>query len=148
MQRKEGYSQVLWLDAIERRYVEEVGAMNIAFVLDDVIYTAPLSGTILPGITRMSVLQICKDRGLKLKEEALSIEQLVEGITSGNLTEIFGIGTAASIAPVGQLKYKDEILTVNNGQIGTITQSVYDHLLGIQYGEIEDKHGWLYKVDD
>jgi branched-chain amino acid aminotransferase len=144
--KKEGYSQVLWLDAQERKYVEEVGAMNIAFVLDDSIYTAPLSGTILPGITRKSVIQLADDLGIQLKEEALSIETIVEGIRSGNLTEIFGIGTAASIAPVGKIKYKDDVLFVNNNEIGPITQSVYDELTGIQYGEIEDRHGWIFPV--
>ncbi len=144
--KKEGYSQVLWLDAQERSYVEEVGAMNIAFVLDDIIYTAPLTGTILPGITRKSVITLADDLGIPLKQEALNINEIVESIKSGSLTEIFGIGTAASIAPVGKLKYKDEVLLINNNNIGPITQSMYDELTGIQYGEVEDRHGWIFPV--
>ncbi|MCE7737728.1 MAG: branched-chain amino acid aminotransferase [Candidatus Heimdallarchaeota archaeon] len=140
--KEEGFSQVLWLDAVERKYVEEVGAMNIAFVIDDVIYTAPLNGTILPGITRKSVIQLSSDMGIQLKEERLAVDTLIEGIKSGNVTEIFGIGTAASIAPVGKIKYKDEVLLINNKEIGPVTQSIYDELTGIQYGEIEDRHGW------
>jgi branched-chain amino acid aminotransferase len=146
--QKEGYSQVLWLDAVEKKYVEEVGAMNIAFVMDNIVYTSPLTGTILPGITRKSVIQISKDLGIRLKEEALSIETIVEGIKSGNLTEIFGIGTAASIAPIGEVKYKNNVLRVNNNEIGPITNQLYKQLTGIQYGEIEDKHGWIFPVDE
>ncbi len=145
--KEEGYAQVLWLDATERKYVEEVGAMNIAFVLDDTIYTPPLSGTILPGITRKSVIQLASDLGITLKEEALSIGKVIETIKSGNLTEIFGIGTAASIAPVGEIKYKGEPIIINNGEIGTITRQIYEELTGIQYGNIEDRHGWIYPVD-
>ncbi|MHA2274972.1 MAG: branched-chain amino acid aminotransferase [Candidatus Kariarchaeaceae archaeon] len=144
--KEEGYSQVLWLDAQERKYVEEVGAMNIAFVMDDVIYTAPLSGTILPGITRKSVIQLADDLGIQMREKALSIDVIVEGIKSGNLTEIFGIGTAASIAPVGKIKYKEQVLKINNNNIGPVTQSVYDELTGIQYGDVEDRHGWIFPV--
>ncbi len=142
----QGYSQVLWLDSKERKYIEEVGAMNIAFVLDDVIYTPPLTGTILPGITRKSVIQLSADLGMTLKEEKLSIETVAESLKSGNMTEMFGIGTAASIAPVGELKYKDEIFIINNGEIGPTTQKLYNQLTGIQYGEIEDVHGWIHTV--
>jgi branched-chain amino acid aminotransferase len=145
--KKEGYSQVLWLDAVENKFVEEVGAMNIAFVMDDVVYTPPLSGTILPGITRISVIQLCKDLGISLYEEALSIDLIVENIKSGKLTEIFGIGTAASIAPVGEIKYKDNIVKVNNCKVGPITKQLYKQLTGIQYGEIEDKYGWIFPVE-
>lgn len=144
--KKEGYSQVLWLDAKHKKYVEEVGAMNIAFVLDDCIYTAPLTGTILPGITRKSVIKLAADMGIQLKEEALDIDTIVESIKSGNLSEIFGIGTAASIAPVGKIKYKGEGSIINNNEIGPVTQSMYDELTGIQYGEIEDRHGWNLPV--
>jgi len=144
--KEEGFSQVLWLDAKHRKYVEEVGAMNIAFLLNDTIYTAPLSGTILPGITRKSVIQLAADMGIQLKEEALAIDIIIENIKSGNLTEIFGIGTAASIAPVGKIKYKENALIINNNEIGPVTQSIYDELTGIQYGEIEDRHGWCFPV--
>ncbi len=145
--KEEGYSQVLWLDACEKKYVEEVGAMNIAFVLDDTIYTSPLRGTILPGVTRDSVLQLSRDLGYKVKEEALSIDTIVEGIESGTLTEVFGMGTAAIISPVGELKYKDKVLTINNGEIGPKTRELYDELTGIQYGLKEDKYGWIVTVD-
>ncbi|RMG33803.1 MAG: branched-chain amino acid aminotransferase [Methanobacteriota archaeon] len=145
--KEEGYSQVLWLDACNKKYVEEVGAMNIAFVLDDIIYTSPLRGTILPGITRNSVLQLSKDLGYKVKEEALAIDTIVEGIESGALTEVFGMGTAAIIAPVGELKYKDKVLTINNGEIGPKTRALYEELTGIQYGLKEDKYGWIVPVE-
>lgn len=145
--KKEGYSQVLWLDANKRKYVEEVGAMNVAFVLDDVVYTTPLTGSILPGITRKSIIQICKDLGIKVKERALNISTIVESVKSGNLTEIFGIGTAASIAPIGEMKYKDEKLIINKNKIGKITTKLYNQLTGIQYGEIEDTHGWIFPVE-
>lgn len=145
--KEEGYSQVLWLDACEKKYVEEVGAMNIAFVLDDTIYTSPLKGTILPGITRDSVLQLSKDLGYKVKEESLAIDTVIQGIESGTLTEVFGMGTAAIIAPVGELKYRDKKLVVNNGEIGPKTKALYEELTGIQYGLKEDKYGWIEKVD-
>ena len=144
--QREGYSQVLWLDAAEKKYVEEVGAMSIAFVMDDVVYTSPLSGTILAGITRKSVIQLCMDMGIRLREEALSVEAIIEGVKSGNLTEVFGIGTAASIAPVGEMKYKREVLKIRDGEIGPITKQLYNQLTGIQYGEVEDKHGWIFPV--
>ncbi|MDH5646515.1 MAG: branched-chain amino acid aminotransferase [Candidatus Heimdallarchaeota archaeon] len=145
--KDQGYSQVLWLDSKERKYVEEVGAMNIAFVIDDEIYTPELTGSILPGITRKSVIQLSKDIGYKIHESKISIESIIESIKSGSLTEVFGIGTAASIAPVGKLKYKSNIYQINNNEIGKITQSLYNELTGIQYGEVEDRHGWLYYID-
>jgi branched-chain amino acid aminotransferase len=144
--KKEGYAQVLWLDAKENKYVEEVGAMNIAFVLDDTIYTSPLTGTILPGITRDSVLTLAPDLGYKVKEEALSIDTITEGVKSGTLTEAFGIGTAAAIAPVGELKYKGNVYKINNFEVGPITRDLYKNLTGIQYGDLEDKYGWITKV--
>jgi len=144
--KEQGYSQVLWLDANERKYVEEVGAMNIAFVLYDVIYTPPLSGSILPGITRKSIITLCDDLGFTIKEEALTLDDIIEGLESGNMTEIFGMGTAASVAPVGELKIHDEVYVVDGGSIGTTTQALYDELTGIQYGEKEDRHGWIHTI--
>jgi len=137
-----GCSQVMWLDAIEHKYIEEVGTMNQFFVLDEVIYTAPLTGTVLRGVTRESVIQLAKDQGYKVKEEALSIDQVIEGIHSGNLSEAFGAGTAASIAPVGELFYKDKKYHINSLNVGPITQKLYDLLTGIQYGRIQDPYGW------
>ncbi|MDH5403144.1 MAG: aminotransferase class IV, partial [Candidatus Heimdallarchaeota archaeon] len=111
------------------------------------IYTPELTGSILPGITRKSVIQLSKDIGYKIHESKISIESIIESIKSGSLTEVFGIGTAASIAPVGKLKYKSNIYQINNNEIGKITQSLYNELTGIQYGEVEDRHGWLYYID-
>ena len=146
---KYGAPQVLWLDVIHREYIEEVGAMNFALVKDDIVYTAPLdSGTILPGITRDSVLQICRDLGISYKEEALSIKDVVKDIDSGSITETFGIGTAAVIAPVGNLIYKDQEHIINDFNIGPISQELYDTLVGIQRGRIADKHNWIVPVDN
>ena len=142
-----GCSQVLWLDAAQRKYVEEVGAMNIFFVKDDIIFTAPLSsGTILPGVTRDSTIQLAKDFGYTLKEEALTIDEIVKGIHSGAVSEIFGAGTAASIAPVGSLYYKDEFHEVNNFQIGPLTKKFYKELTDIQWSRKPDPYGWVYQV--
>ncbi len=145
--KKEGYSQVLWLDAKEHKYIEEVGAMNIAFVLDGEIITPPLTGSILPGITRKSVIQLGSDLGYKVKEYHISIDEVIDGLKTGALSEVFGIGTAASIAPVGELKYNDDIYKINDGKVGPITKKLYDQLIGIQYGSIEDKHGWIFPVE-
>ena len=145
---KHGAPQVLWLDAIHREYIEEVGAMNFALVKDDTIFTAPLDkGTILPGITRDSVLQICDDLGLSYKEESLSIKEVIKDIESGKITESFGIGTAAVIAPVGNLIYKGEEHIINDFNIGPISQKLYDTLVGIQRGRVADRHNWIVPVD-
>ena len=142
-----GCSQVLWLDATHRKYVEEVGAMNIFFVKDGVIYTAPLSsGTILPGVTRDSTITLAKDAGYTVKEEALKIDDIIDGIHDGSVSEIFGAGTAASIAPVGSLYYKDAFHEVNDFQIGPVTKKFYKTLTDIQWSRIEDPYGWVYRV--
>ncbi|MHA1941587.1 MAG: aminotransferase class IV, partial [Candidatus Hodarchaeales archaeon] len=144
---EKGYNQVLWLDAIHRKYVEEVGAMNIFFVYNEEIYTAPLSsGTILPGVTRESVIQMAKDFGYSVREEALSMDMIVEGIKDGALQECFGAGTAASIAPVGCLRYQGKDHIVNDFQIGKVSQKLYDKLICIQYGMIEDPYGWILSI--
>jgi branched-chain amino acid aminotransferase len=144
---EKGYSQVLWLDSTERRYAEEVGAMNIFFVYNNTLYTAPLdSGTILPGVTRESVIQIAKDFGIPFMEKALSMEKIVEGAKSGLLQECFGAGTAASIAPVGCLRYQGEEHIINNFKTGMISQKIYDNLIGIQYGLTKDPYGWITSV--
>lgn len=141
-----GYDQVLWLDGLERKYVEEVGAMNMLFVINDTLVTASLEGSILPGITRMSILQLAKDFGLKIEERLLAVDELMQAGESGALKEAFGAGTAAVVSPVGELTYKGKTIIVNNGDIGVITQKFYDTLTGIQVGELEDKHGWVVKV--
>lgn len=144
---KVGYSQVLWLDAMENRYLEEVGTMNIAIRFDDEIVTPPLSGTILPGITRDSVLTLVKDYGMRVNERMIAIDEVIEGIQSGKVKEIFGCGTAAIIAPVGSLWYKDTPYEVANGSIGELSQRLFNDLIGIQSGEKEDPHGWVVPID-
>ena len=141
-----GYSQVLWLDANEHRYVEEVGAMNIFFVIDNRLVTPPLMGTILPGITRQSVVELAGDLGIEAEERLISIDEVIEGIEAGRVTEIFGSGTAAVISPVGRISYNDKEYIVNNNETGYWAKRFFDTLTGIQYGELEDKYGWVYKV--
>lgn len=138
----QGYSQVLWLDGIERKYIEEVGAMNVFFVIGDEIVTPELQGSILPGITRKSCIQILKDWGLKVTERRLSIDEVEEAAKNGQLKEMFGTGTAAVVSPVCELKYKDDIIKIGDGSIGALTQKLYDELTGIQLGKREDKYGW------
>ncbi|MDL2258067.1 branched-chain amino acid aminotransferase [Eubacteriales bacterium OttesenSCG-928-K08] len=141
-----GYAQVLWMDGLERKYVEEVGAMNMMFVVGDTLITAALEGSILPGITRMSILQLARDMGIKVEERKVSIAELLDAADSGELKEAFGTGTAAVVSPVGELTYKDKTVVVNNNEIGTLTQKLYDTLTGIQTGKIEDKYGWVTRV--
>ncbi|MCP5106920.1 MAG: branched-chain amino acid aminotransferase [bacterium] len=143
---QKGYNQVLWLDSKEHRFVEEVGAMNIFFVMENKLVTPALTGTILPGITRKSVLQLAPDLGLEPEERAIAIEEVVEGIEAGKVTEIFGAGTAAVISPVGMLSYEDKEYTVNNNETGTFSQMFFDTLTGIQYGELDDKYNWVHTV--
>ena len=144
---QKGYSQVLWLDGVERKYIEEVGAMNVMFKIGDEIVTPMLSGSILPGITRMSCIELLKSEGYKVSERLLSVEELEKAMENGSLVEAFGCGTAAVVSPIGELAYKDKKFTVNNGKIGEVTQHLYDTLTGIQWGKIEDKFGWIYKID-
>lgn len=144
---KLGYSQVLWLDGIERKYVEEVGAMNIMFKMGGEIYTAATVGTVLPGITRMSCIELLKNWGYKVNEGKLAIDTVMEAGRNGTLEEVFGTGTAAVISPVGSLMYENEVVEINNFEIGDLTQKLYDTLTGIQYGKIEDTFGWTVKVD-
>ncbi len=141
-----GYDQVLWLDAEHRKYVEEVGAMNMMFLLGDTLCTAALEGSILPGITRMSILELAREMGLKVEERKISVEELIEANKSGELHEAFGTGTAAVISPVGELTYKDKTIVINDKKIGTLTQKFYDTLTGIQVGEIADTHSWVTRV--
>ena len=144
---KAGCSQFLWLDSPTHTKVEEVGAMNVFFVKEGTVYTCPLTGTILPGITRQSVIDLCKSEGIPIKEEQLTIADICESIDNGKLTEIFGTGTAASICPVSELVFKTQHHVIKGGQIGPITQKMYDMIIGIQRGVVEDKHGWLTYID-
>ncbi|MFX1253764.1 MAG: branched-chain amino acid aminotransferase [Promethearchaeota archaeon] len=144
-----GYQQVLWLDACEREYVEEVGAMNMFFVFGETLVTAPLKGTILPGITRESVIHLAKHKfGYKMEERRLSIHEITKGINDGTLTEAFGSGTAAVITPVGELFFDNEPHQVNQGKIGKITQQLYDEITGIQKGRIPDEYGWNLFINE
>lgn len=142
----QGYSQVLWLDGVENKYIEEVGAMNVFFQIGDEIITPELTGSLLPGITRKSVIELARSWGLKVTERRISIDELIEAGENGTLKEGFGSGTAAVVSPIGEVKYKDKIITINNGEIGKNTQRIYDELTGIQFGKTEDKFGWIVPV--
>ena len=144
---KKGYTQVLWLDAIDGRYVEEVGAMNICFVFEGSrIVTPKLSGSILAGITRDSLLKLAPALGYEVSEERVDIQEILAGIQSGKVTEVFGCGTAAVISPVGNLHFKGEDYLVNNNEAGPVAKRLYDELTGIQYGTAEDRFGWTETV--
>ena len=143
----DGYSQVLWLDGVERKYIEEVGAMNIFFKIDGKIVTPMLNGSILPGITRNSVLELCRHAGYDVEERKISVDELIEAQKSGKLEEVFGSGTAAVISPVGKLRYKDDVMVIGDGSIGPVSQWLYDTVTGIQRGTAEDPFGWRVKVD-
>ena len=139
----DGYSQVLWLDGVERKYIEEVGAMNIFFKINGKIVTPKLNGSILPGITRKSVIEICKDWGYEVEERLVSADELVEAAKNGELEECFGSGTAAVISPVGKLRFKDDVMVINNGEIGPVSQKLCDTITGIQGGTVEDTYNWV-----
>jgi len=141
-----GYTQVLWLDGVEQKYIEEVGAMNIFFVIDDEIVTPELNGSILPGITRKSVIELTKHWGQKVTERKISIDEVMDAHASGSLKEVFGSGTAAVISPVGEIKYDDRVITINDNQTGPVAQKLYDAITGIQYGNAEDPMGWVLPV--
>jgi branched-chain amino acid aminotransferase group II len=144
---KKGYVQVLWLDGIKRKYVEEVGAMNVFFKVNGEVITPALNGTILPGITRDSVIAMLKHMNIPVSERLITIDELVHAAEEGTMEEAFGTGTAAVISPIGELNYKDKIYTINNGSIGPISQKLYDSLTGIQYRKIEDPFGWVVPVE-
>ncbi len=143
---QQGYTQVLWLDGVELKYIEEVGAMNIFFVINDEIITPQLNGSILPGITRDSVIKLAKEWGMKVTEKRISIDEIIEASENGSLNEVFGSGTAAVISPVGEIKYGDKIIDINNGEVGTYAQRFMDELTGIQYGAKPDPMGWVVPV--
>ncbi len=143
---EKGYEQILWLDGVERKYVEEIGTSNAFFVIDGEVITAPLGGTILPGITRDSIIQLLKKKGYKVSERRLSIDEVVEAYKAGKFQEMFASGTAAVISPVGELCYKGEKMIINNGEIGAIAQEMYDTIYGIQTGTVADEMGWTVEV--
>jgi branched-chain amino acid aminotransferase len=142
----DGYSQVLWLDGIERRYIEEVGSMNIFFKIDGIVVTPMLNGSILPGVTRNSVIELCKSWGLTVEERKISIDEIYEAQHTGKLEEVWGTGTAAVISPVGKLRWKHEVMTIQDGGIGKISQKIYDTITGIQLGKIKDTNKWVTEV--
>lgn len=145
---EQGYSQVMWLDGIERKYVEEVGTTNVFFVIGDEVATPELNGSILPGITRKSSIEILRSWGLTVNERRVSIDEVVAAGKAGTLKEVFCTGTAAAISPVGELKVNETILRPNDGKIGSITQKLYDEMTGIQWGKIQGPAGWVVKVCD
>jgi branched-chain amino acid aminotransferase len=145
---KEGYVQVLWLDGVERKYVEEVGAMNVFFDLGGEIVTPELRGSVLGGVTRMSCIELLRSFGYNIAERLLSIDELMEAGKNGSLKEAFGTGTAAVISPIGELRYGDDAITVNGGKIGDVSQKLYDTLTGIQWGRLPDEFGWTVSVDE
>jgi len=138
-----GFNQVLWLDGIHRKYVEEVGAMNVFFLVDDTVITPALSGSILPGITRKSIIEICKDWGLKVEERPVAIDELAKAYDDGKLKEAFGSGTAAVISPIGELTWGDKVMKLAEGKPGQLTQRIYDEITGIQYGANPDTRDWV-----
>ncbi len=141
-----GYAQVLWLDGVEQKYVEEVGSMNMMFIINGKLETPMLNGSILPGITRDSILKLAKGMGIETEERRIAISEVVEAAHNGTLDEAFGTGTAAVVSPVGELFVNGEKITVSGGKIGPITQKLYDTLTGIQYGELPDPMGWIIKL--
>lgn len=143
---KMGYSQVLWLDGVEKKYIEEVGSMNVLFKINGEIVTPALSGSILPGITRKSCLEILRNWGIPVVERRISVDELTEAARSGALEEAFGSGTAAVVSPIGELSIGGETFQVSNGQIGEVTQRLYDELTGIQWGRIPDAYGWTISL--
>ncbi len=143
---EEGYTQVLWLDGVERKYVEEVGTMNIFFVIDGELITPQLNGSILPGITRDSVLELSKSWGVKTTERRISIDEVLAAHDAGKLQEIFGSGTAAVVSPVGNLKYGDRVITLGDGSVGPMAQKLFDTLTTIQFGTAADTMGWIESI--
>ncbi len=143
---KKGYSQVLWLDGVERKYIEEVGAMNVMFKIAGKIVTPKLTGSILPGITRKSCIEVLKSLGYEVEERLLSIEELLGALQDGSLEEAWGCGTAAVVSPIGKLAFGEKAYVVGGGKIGEVTQTLYDVLTGIQWGKREDTFSWVYKL--
>lgn len=143
---KSGYVQVLWLDGVERKYVEEVGSMNVFFVIDGKLITPSLCGSTLPGITRKTVVDLAKSWGIEVEERKISIDEVFSAAKEGRVSEVFGSGTAAVISPVGELKWNDDSVIFNNNVIGPLSQKFYDTITGIQYGKLPDDYNWIVKV--
>ena len=144
---EKGFAQVLWLDGVEKKYVEEVGSMNIMFKIDGKIYTAACTGTVLPGVTRRSIIELLRDWGYEVVEGKLAIADIMKAGHEGKLEEVFGTGTAAVVSPVKELDWKGDKVFISDGKIGELTQKLYDTLTGIQWGKLPDEFGWTVKVD-
>ncbi|MCI5145539.1 MAG: branched chain amino acid aminotransferase, partial [Candidatus Electrothrix sp. AR3] len=144
--QRKGYTQVLWLDALEHKYVEEVGTSNIFFVINDELVTPPLSGTILPGITRDTVITLAADWGIKINERPITIDEVMAAAEDGSLSEAFGSGTAAVISPVGEFCYKQQPILINNGKTGPLSQRFFAGIQQLQRGFISDSHNWLVRT--
>lgn len=144
--KKKGFTQVLWLDAVEKKYVEEVGTMNMFFLMGDELVTPSLEGSVLPGVTRDSVIHIAKDWGMKVSERKISIDEIFAASKRGELKEAFGTGTAAVISPVGEICHDDWCIKINNGETGPFAKRLYDFITGMQYGEVADKYGWIHTL--
>lgn len=144
---KTGYVQVLWLDGVHRRYIEEVGSMNVFFVIDGKVVTPALNGSILPGITRRTVLEAARQFGYETEERQIAIDELAQMAADGRVSEVFGSGTAAVISPVGVLKYEDTVMTFNDNKIGPLSRQFYDLITGVQYGTLPDTFGWIEHLD-
>ncbi len=138
-----GYTQVLWLDGVEQKYIEEVGSMNIFFMIEDDLITPALNGSILPGITRDSVLALGRKWGLRVEERQITIDDVIAAHGTGRLQEIFGSGTAAVISPVGELRFGEKVLQIGDGRVGPMAQKLFDAITAIQYGAREDSMGWI-----
>ncbi len=146
MAEEQGFAQVLWLDGVERKYVEEVGSMNIMFKIDGKIYTAPCTGTVLPGVTRRSCIELLRDWGYEVVEDHLAIADIMRSGHDGRLEEVFGTGTAAVVSPVKELDWKGDKVFISEGKIGPVTQKLYDTMTGMQWGKIADTKGWIVPV--
>ncbi len=146
MAEEQGFAQVLWLDGVERKYVEEVGSMNIMFKIDGKIYTAPCTGTVLPGVTRRSCIELLRDWGYEVVEGHLAIADIMRSGHDGRLEEVFGTGTAAVVSPVKELDWKGDKVFISEGKIGPVTQKLYDTMTGMQWGKIADTKGWIVPV--
>ena len=144
--KEKGFTQVLWLDAAEKKYIEEVGTMNMFFVIDDEVITAPLNGSILPGITRDSVIYMINNWGIKMSERSLSIDEVISAAKNGNLKEAFGTGTAAVVSPVGEITYRNEDYIISNGDTGDLSQRLYNEIFDIQYAKKQDPYGWRMTI--
>ena len=143
---QQGYAQVLWLDGVERKYIEEVGSMNVMFKIDGVVVTPKLTGSVLPGITRKSCIELIKSWGVPVEERLLSAQELFDAAQAGKLEEAWGTGTAAVVSPIGEMGWEDKHAVISGGKIGRVTQQLYDTLTGIQWGTVADPHDWVVKL--